>query len=135
MNLPSLAHHGPLLASFLALVGCTTVGKNDPAQSEEPFAAQVANVRSGKTDQIQVEQVTLRDDELRELAELQNLRVLLLDHPGCRFSGEGLRQLTGLKKLQHLRIRGGEIDGQALVQITKIESLKVLNLPRATFAD
>src|SRR5207248_1931348 len=90
-----------ILAILFVLAGCKPGGKSEPTESEQPLAAQVADVRSRKADQIQVEQVPLHDDDLRGLANQENLRVLLLDHLGNHFSAAGLQHLATLNKLQH----------------------------------
>ncbi len=115
--------------SVLALAGC----------HEEPLEAtlrqQAAAVRAGESDRILVEEAAIGDDDLREVTGLANLRELLLDNPRSRFTPAGIRQLIGLPKLEHLRIRGTGIDDEALDHLASLDSLVILNLPRATFGD
>lgn len=111
------------------LAGC------EQGQRELSLAEQAAAVRAGASDRIQIEQTRLTDEHLAELAGLENLRELLLDHPESRFSAAGLKRLVGLPKLEHLRIRGRGIDDEALARLAELESLRILNVPQATFSD
>ena len=135
MNLNSKTRAALTLLIAFSLAGCRPVGKSEPTKSEPSLAAQMAAVRAEKSDQIQMEQTPVDDDDLRDLASLTNLRVLLLDHPASRISADGLQYLRSLKDLQHLRLRGGQIDDQALGQIAKLEHLRILNVPQAIFSD
>ncbi len=117
------------------LAGCGSQMPDDSASVEPTWSAQVAMVRAGRSDQIQIEQSPLFDNNLESLAGLGNLRVLLIDHQESRFSATGLKQLTALTSLEQLRIRGSDIDDDALVQLAEIKSLRVLNLPQGTFSD
>jgi hypothetical protein len=119
-------------ATLLALLcaGCGGAVEREPS-----LAQQAAAVREGTTDRIQLESTRLSDDDLAELPGLENLRELLLDHPDSRFTPAGIRQLIGLPNLEHLRIRGRGIDDEALAHLAKFDSLRILNVPFATFGD
>lgn len=119
------------LAALLlaALTGCTS------APTEATLKEQVAAVRAGESDQILVEQAVLTDSDLRELPGLANLRELLLDSAESRFSAAGIKQLIGLPKLEHLRIRGTGIDDEALQHLASLEGLRIVNVPQSTFSD
>ena len=113
----------------LALAGC----QNEP--QEATLTQQAAAVRAGETDRILIETAIPGDQELREITGLENLRELLLDNPRCRFTAGGIRQLIGLPKLEHLRIRGAGVDDEALEHLAGIETLVILNVPQATFGN
>jgi hypothetical protein len=116
------------------VAGCMASAQRQPADTEQSLAAQAESVRTGN-DRIQVEHTALHDDDLRLLAGLAQLRVLLLDSPQSRITASGLRQIRALPKLEHLRIRGSGIDDDALAQIAEIKSLQILNLPKGTFSN
>ena len=128
---------GLLLACGLAFVGCAKPSVTEPqsASAESSFAAQVAAVRAGESDRIQIEQGTLSDQDLAELNGLDQLAELLIDDPNSRISAAGLKHLVSLPGLSHLRIRSGSIDDACLAEISEIKSLRILNLPRGTFTD
>ena len=66
---------------------------------------------------------------------LEKLRVLLIDHPESRLSVDGLKSLASLTGLEQLRIRGDGIDDAAMAELSKIQSLRVLNVPQGSFSD
>jgi len=114
---------------LLALAGCA-------AEPEETSLKEQAEaVRRGESDRILIETAILADDDLRELTGLENLRELLIDSASSRFTAEGIGQLIGLPRLEHLRIRGTGVDDQALQHFAGLESLVILNLPQGTFGD
>src|SRR5262245_14174017 len=102
---------------------------------EASLAEQAAAVRAGTSDRIFLERAAPTDGDLRELTGLDNLRELLLDNAQCRFTAASLKQLSGVPKLEHLRIRGAGIDDEALTQLASLASLRILNVPQATFGD
>jgi len=115
--------------SQLMLTGCGS------APSEPTLAEQIASVRAGQSDRIQVEQALLTDDDLRQITRLGPLRELLLDNADSRFTAAGIDEINGLPKLEHLRIRGTGVDDKALSHLSGLESLKILNVPQGTFGD
>lgn len=122
------------VAMLAACTGCT--GKPHASLSEElSLAAQIAAVKDRTSDQIQVEEFPVADAELTQLAGLDKLRVLLLDHPDSRFSASGLLPIAALPAVTHLRLRGEGIDDAALAQLARMKSLQILNIPRGTFTD
>ena len=112
--------------------GCTRHGSSS---QELSLASQIAAVKAGQSDQIQVEHAPLCDDDLAALAGLEKLSALLLDHPQSQFSASGLEALAELPALTHLRIRGHGIDDDALAQIARLKPLQILNVPNATFTN
>jgi hypothetical protein len=121
-------------AALTTSVGCA--GKPLYPNSDEPsLTSQIAAVKAGESEQIHVQHAAIDDRELNQCAGLQNLRVLMLDHPEGRFSASGLQPLAALPALAHLRIRGQGIDDDALAQVARISSLQILNLPRGSFTD
>lgn len=113
----------------LVLAGC----QQEP--QEPTLEQQAAAVRAGESDRILIETRAIGDDDLQQVTGLENLRELLLDNPRCRFTAVGLRQLIGLPKLEHLRIRGSGVDDEALAHLAGLESLVILNVPQATFGN
>jgi len=126
-----LSHYmiAAVCTSQLVFTGCGS------APSEPTLAEQIAAVRAGQSDRIQIEHTVLTDDDLRQITELTQLRELLLDNAESRFTASGINYLSGLPKLEHLRIRGGGIDDKALIHLAGLESLKILNVPQGTFGD
>jgi len=125
-------HYFLLSFSLVAVsIGCnvTPVSTDD---NEPSLAAQIAMV--GKTERIQVEKAALRDADLSALRGLTNLRTLQIDDEGSRITSAGIACLAELPNIEHLRIRGG-IDGPTLATICTLKSLRILNLPRGSFAD
>lgn len=125
-----------VLASWMVvLAGCGGPPPRPLPAPEPTLQEQVALVREGKLDQIQVEHTPLTDADLRQLAGLRDLKALLVDHPGSRVSQVGLEALADLPNLAHLRVRGEGIDDAALAVISRMKSLRILNLPRGQFTN
>jgi len=135
MNVPRWSLLPLCVVGATSLVGCGSRAEGDSASVEPALSAQVALVRAGESDQIQIEQSPLNDRDLESLAGLSSLRVLLIDHPKSHFSADGLKRLADLANLEQLRSRAPGIDDAALAQLAEIKSLRVLNLPHATFSD
>ena len=123
-----------LFAGALAQVGCETAATHHRS-SEPTFAEQVAAVRAGTNDRIQLTRTPVNDDDLAAINELTNLRELLIDDPRSRVTGAGLKQLAGLAKFEHVRLRGAGCDDAALAAVAKLPELRVLNVPRGEFTD
>ncbi len=102
---------------------------------ELSLAEQAKQVRSGISESILVEATPLGDGDLEVLRDLQGLHTLLLDHGDNRFSAVGLSKLSGLTNLKHLRIRGKGVDDEAISQVAKLKSLRILNVPQADISD
>lgn len=125
---------GALIFRSASLVGLILCGCQQTTPTELPLAEQIAQVRSGISESIVVESVPLSDDDLQAINDLNHLEVLLLDHPDNRFSSSGLKNLSGLTSLKHLRLRGRGVDDQAAEQIANVKSLRILNVPQATIS-
>ena len=129
-----------LLIGSLFQTGCgghaTSNEPNDEAskqlEAEESLATQIQMVRSGQSDAIIVRHTPLGDNDFAKLADLKPLRRLEIDE--CQATQVGVQYLTHLPKLEHLKLRGG-IGDEALKQLAKISSLRILNLPLAQFSD
>ena len=79
----------PAMPPYLcALVLAILAGCSAPADpnAELNLAAQIAQVRNGTTDRIQIEQSPLTDADLEQLADLTTLRELLIDHEESRIT-------------------------------------------------
>jgi len=108
-----------------------------PGPPREPsFDVQCSHVRSGLVDTIDIQDQPVSDQNLISTNGLKTLRVLLLDHNSSRVSAFGFNRLAGYcESLEHLRYRGRGVDDDALAEIAKLKSLRILNLPHAEFTD
>lgn len=134
LNNPCRAFFCGLLAITLA-AGCQL--SSPPAaehHAEQTLDEQIATVREGALDRIQIEHSPLSDDDVGRLSELTSLRELLIDESSSTISATGIRALAQLPKLEHLRIRS-RMDDNALAAISELKSLKILNTPQSTFSD
>lgn len=123
-----------LVLLSVSLAGLFFCGCQKSPPTELPLAQQAAHVRSGISESIIVESVPLGDDDLESIRDLDNLELLLLDHPDNKFSSSGLKKLSGLTNLKHLRIRGRGVDDEAVEQIANLKSLRILNVPQSTIS-
>jgi hypothetical protein len=122
-----------LVAVSLLVAGCQPP-PSIATDSEQTLPTQIALVQSGKSDRIHLEHTPLSDADLKPLADLTELRELLIDDPSSAISATGLRHLARLPKLEHLRVRSS-MDDDALTAIGDLKTLKILNAPRTTFSD
>jgi hypothetical protein len=122
-----------LVAVILFIAGCQPPPPI-ATDYEQILPTQIAAVQGGKSDRIHLEHKPLSDADLKSLAELTELRELLIDEPSSAISAAGLRHLARLLKLEHLRIRSS-MDDNALTAIGDLKMLKILNAPRTTFSD
>jgi hypothetical protein len=72
-------------------------------------------------------------EQLESIPDKESVRELLLDAP--RLGSSAYQLLRAFPRLEHLRIRAGSVDDEALQQIGQIATLKQLNLPQARFTD
>jgi hypothetical protein len=135
MRLPGDLQAICLLLVALVSVSCSGTHQRQSMHAEASLAMQIAAVRDGKSDQIQLEHTPLSDDDLQALADLDNLHTLLIDDPDSRITAAGLKHLAGLTNLEHLRLRGEGVDDAALAEIAGFTTLRVLNVPRGSFTD
>src|SRR5262245_36553237 len=124
-----------VLSIAVVFVSCSARDQDRPMHAEISLARQIGAVRAGKSDEVQLEHTPLTDDDLQALAELENLRVLLIDDPRSQVTAAGLTHVAGLAKLEHLRLRGEGVDDAALAQIASLKGLRFLNVPRGSFTD
>jgi hypothetical protein len=69
----------------------------------------------------------LDDDGVRQLVNFKNLTVLTFFHPGRKFTGVGLADLSDLPKLESLTVAGSSVFGnEGLAAIAKLSHLKGL---------
>ncbi|MCI0358830.1 MAG: hypothetical protein L0211_10145 [Planctomycetaceae bacterium] len=107
-----------------------------PEQLAEPrLTEQMAAIERGESTRILVERELLGDQDLVALGKLTNLTDLLLDNADSEFHEAGIAALAELPNLQHLRIRGRGIGNGSLREISKIKTLRILNLPQGRFDD
>jgi hypothetical protein len=102
---------------------------------EPSFSVQLAAVKAGHSEAIHTVSWRVSDDELAAVSDATALRTLLIDQPQSQITATGVKNLAGLPKLEHLRLRGPGVDDDALVEIAKIASLQILNLPHGQFSD
>lgn len=104
-----------------------------PTKPETSWEDQIAAVKRGESDRIEIAQSLIGDEHLPQLAELANLRELVLDK--TKITDAGLAPLLKLTALEHLRLRGARITDQGFREICQLRSLKRLNLPQADLTD
>jgi hypothetical protein len=127
----------PFLATvaILLAIGCNQVQSLHQPAAEMSLADQVALVRAGSSDEIKVATAPVTDSDLDLLTDLPGLHALLLDHADSRISASACQKLAAHPQLTHLRIRGRGIDDAALAQITRLRTLRILNIPQADLTD
>ena len=130
---PRLGSGRWLLAAASALLvlvtGCGHAA-HEPAVAllgaEPPLKAQVEDVRSGLSEEIEINNSMVTDQELRALANLRNLRSLRLDKG--HVTDAGVRQLVGLTNLESLIIGTTEITDAGFAKLCNFTNLRTLNL-------
>lgn len=136
-NVAKLTTHDSLLTSFLLVVACCCwLGCGTPKEQpavEQTWQAQIAAVKRGESDRIEVTQQSIGDEELRQVEGLDQLRELLIDKG--MMTSASLAELKKLPQLEHLKIRGARIDDEGFRHLCSIASLKRLNLPQADLTD
>jgi len=121
-----------IVVAALGWMGFLPFGSNMPKDTlpqEASWESQLAAVKNGGSDRIEVTQRQVGDDQLRQLEGLEPLRELLLDKG--TMTAAGLASLAKLPKLAQVRIRGARIDDDGFRQLCKISSLQRLNVPQA----
>jgi len=103
--------------------------------AEPSFEMQLASVKAGHSDAIDISSWWVLDADIAQLQDVPALRTLLIDYPESRITADGLKHLAGLPNLEHLRLRGPGVDDAALEEIAKIASLRILNLPQGEFSN
>ena len=105
---------------------------SQPADPEAPFAEQVAAVKRGEGDAIEVT-APVDGEQLAELSGLINLLDLKLENLDC--TAEQLAVLATLPSLEHLRLRGVAVDDSVVDHLLAARGLAFLNLPHARLSD
>lgn len=101
--------------------------------SEATWEEQLAAVRRGERDVIHVTATPVSDDQLIELSDATNLRILKLEQGSV--SPEGLSVLTALPKLDTLWLRNSNVGDAAVRSIVRNQHLAYLNFSQAEFSD
>lgn len=129
-----------LPAKLLLVVGIYLLGLNcsgcnsSPEQTrinpnEKSWETQVAELKAGTSDQIEITATAVVDEQLEQLMGNQQLRKLILDQGSITDrSGE---TLASFKNLLQLRLRESPLTDISLEEINKLPSLMFLNLPQA----
>jgi len=119
-----------LFTSFLHLAGCNSSSETVRVNpNEKSWEEQVAELKAGSTDQIEITATPVIDDQLEQLMGNTQLRKLMLDQGSITDrSGE---TLASFKNLLQLRLRESPLSDISLIEINKLESLMFLNLPQA----
>lgn len=119
-----------LFTSCLHQAGCnssTETVRVNP--NEKSWEEQVAELKAGSTDQIEITATPVIDDQLEQLMGNTQLRKLMLDQGSITDrSGE---TIASFKNLLQLRLRESPLTDISLIEINKLESLMFLNLPQA----
>ena len=136
---------GLVIALAACVVGCqrgTGEAETAPAASpstiaqafvpEVSLAEQVAQVRAGKSVEVRLERTAISSTDLAQLAQLTELRTLILD--AGRVRDEDVHLLAGLSGLEHLRLRESPLSDVGLAELSRcgLASLVILNVPQAT---
>lgn len=138
---------GRCIALTLCLVGIGCDNSNVPAGGDTPtkeiaandkkadaagqeWQTQIAAVRQGASEQIQVVTETISDENLTDLDGLQGLTALLIDAGAV--TDRGIPAIASIPGLEHLRLRESTItDAGVSALVATDSSLQVLNLPQA----
>ena len=123
----------PYVVLLLFITGCDTAATSSQHTAEDTLATQIEAARTTGR-RIQIEHTPVSDEQLAPLADLDNLRELLIDDPRSRVTARGIEHLQGLPNLTHLRLRSG-MDDDALRAISRIKPLQILNVPSSSFSD
>jgi len=110
-------------------------GVEQQASVEPNFAAQLAEVKSGQRDGIQIERQPIDDEQLQLLTDTEGLEVLLLDHPENKINDAGIAAIATLPDLMHLRLRATNLDDASAAKLALVTSLQILNLPQSNLSD
>jgi len=119
---------------FPLAIGCRESPRTPPAdeaadgqvRQEQTFAAQLAAVKAGDSDQIIVFDRPVSAAKIRELEGANRLRRLMIGRP--EFAGDDLSVLSTLARLRWLRITGRPFGDTAMGHIGQVESLERLNI-------
>jgi hypothetical protein len=117
--------------------GCNS---SAPPQTTEPqlpaeasFSKQVANVRAGKTDRIDVRSDAVTVEELAQLQELSTLTWLRLEQTPV--TDEGVATLLGLRELEILNLPQAQFTDAALAQLKQLPKLELLQFGSPNVTD
>jgi hypothetical protein len=110
------------------LVACGQQARPRPQTISEPsFAEQAAAVRAGTSEQIRLDHTHVDDEQLGELAGLQDkLRRINLSR--SVISDAGLARLAQMHRLVQLRIASPRITDSGLVELARLRELEHLHL-------
>jgi hypothetical protein len=102
------------------------------AEPQESLRSKIDDVVAGKTDSVEMISTPVTDQQLSQLDDAENLRVLVLD--AGEVTDQGIAQIAKVSKLVHLRIRNSTLTDASLDDLAKLKNLRVLNLPQAKFS-
>ena len=120
------------LACILSLLtgsGCDSADKVTSRANEKSWDQQVADLRAGASDQIEITAEVVVDDQLEQLMGNTQIRALILDQ-GIITDRSG-ETLASFKNLLQLRLRDSPLTDATMSELRKIESLMFLNVPQA----
>lgn len=125
----SLFSLGYLFLLAALVCGCRSSDTPKPNPNEKSWDAQVAELKSGSTDQIEITAEPVIDDQLEQLMGNTELRKLILDQGSITDrSGE---TLASFKNLLQLKLRESPLTDVSMIEINKLQALMFLNLPHA----
>ena len=110
----------------LALPGSNADSPLD-ASTKSEWADAVAAVRHGASDSIETSE-PVGDDQIFELAGVNGLRVLRLEH--STITDHGLAGLLSCEQLEQIVLRGDPIGDEGLKSLAQLTRLEILNLPQ-----
>jgi Leucine-rich repeat (LRR) protein len=94
------------------------------------WQSQIEAIRKGESDQIQLVNQILADEDLADVESLDGLTSLLID--AGVITDLGLASIAKITKLEHLRLRESPITDAGMALLARSASgLQVLNLPQA----
>lgn len=117
------------MLSLLVALGCDSADKVKPRADEKSWDQQVADLRAGSSDQIEITAEVVVDDQLEQLMGNTQIRKLILDQ-GIITDRSG-ETLASFKNLLQLRLRDSPLTDATMSELRKIESLMFLNIPQA----
>jgi thiol-disulfide isomerase/thioredoxin len=104
-----------------------------PGGAEKPWAEQVADVREGRSEKIEIATPVITDADLAQLEGFRGLKTLSIERSSI--SDEGFQTLASLANLESLKIRGAEVTDAGVQRLDALANLRVVNLPQARFTN
>jgi hypothetical protein len=125
--------------ALLALGGaaCSPPSSGDAGArppSEPNLTEQVQAVRDGRSDQIRLDQALVTDDDLRQLAGLED-QLLRINCSHTEITDRGLALISRLPRLEQVRLAIPRISDAGLACLAELKQLRFLHLIDAPVTD